>query len=238
MILGVIPARLASSRFPEKILAPIQGKPMIQHLWENMRSATKLTELVLAVDSPKVLKVVESFGGKAVLTPPELPSGTDRVAFVAKDTNASLIINIQGDEPLLPGSAIDTLVTAMERAPLAEMGTLVVKKSSREEGLNPNVVKAVISYDHSALYFSRQPLLSSPKGDFFKHIGVYAYRRQALLKLCATPPSPLELTERLEQLRALQLGFTIKVAEISHDTIAVDTKEDLERVQSALTQRN
>ncbi len=230
---AVIPARAHSSRFPFKIIAPILEKPMIQYVWENANQAKTLSSVVIATDNEVIAEVIRGFGGKVVLTP-ELPSGSDRVAFVAKDSNADFIINIQGDEPLLSSQTIDRLVLALRENPLSDLSTLAVKLTDKSQLANPNCVKVVMNKSGEALYFSRAPLQTESDGTFFKHVGIYAYRKNALMKFCKLPQGKLELTEKLEQLRALENGMRIQVVEIENDTIAVDTPEDLKKVESYL----
>lgn len=232
--LGVIPARAGSTRFPNKILAPILGKPMVQHVWEAARRAKRLNGVLVATDSPEIARAVEAFGGRAEMTSVSCPSGTDRVAEVARATDAGLVFNLQGDEPLLGSETIDALVEALASDPGADMATLAVPCEDPTLLVDPNVVKVVIDSRGHALYFSRQPLACGPGGRFLKHIGVYGYRRAALLELCALPPSRLEQVERLEQLRALEHGKTIRVAVVEDDTVAVDRPGDVALVEARL----
>ena len=194
----------------------------------------RLAARVVATDSELVAKTVEEFGGRVVMTPNHFQSGTDRVAFVARTSQAEIIINLQADEPLLNPESIDQLVEALESDPAIGLATLAVRKARGPELNDPNVVKVVLSGQGEALYFSREPLRSTPNGDFFKHIGIYAYRRAVLLRFCELPPSALEKTERLEQLRALENGIRIKVVTVAQDTIAVDAPEDIEKVERCL----
>jgi 3-deoxy-manno-octulosonate cytidylyltransferase (CMP-KDO synthetase) len=216
------------------VITPVLGKPLVQYIWEQAQKSKKLSEVIVAVDSEDVLKSVEGFGGRAVMTPSHLPSGSDRVAFVAKDCDADIIINLQADEPLLEFSAIDDLVECFEKNPQIGMATLVVKKNDLGSLEDPNTVKCVVSSQNEALYFSRKALCSNPQGGFFKHIGIYGYKKETLFALAQLPPSSLELTEKLEQLRALENGIRIGVCEISQETISVDTPSDLERVERFL----
>ncbi len=210
---------------------------MIQHVWENALLAESLSGVMIAVDNEVVAEVVRGFGAKVVMTP-ELPSGSDRVAFVAKDIAAEFIINIQGDEPLLPPEPIDLLVEALKNHPEASISTLAVKMKCPETLKNPNAVKVVLNQKNEALYFSRQPIQIDPDGTYLKHIGIYGYRREALMKFCSLPQGKLENTEKLEQLRALENGMKIQVVEIKMDTIAVDIPEDLKKVEMYLKERN
>ncbi|NBT60126.1 3-deoxy-manno-octulosonate cytidylyltransferase, partial [bacterium] len=223
--------------FPKKVIAPLLGKPLVQYIWEAAAKAKSLSAVWVAVDDPEVVRVVEAFGGKAVMTPSELPSGSDRVAYLAKDCEAEIVVNLQADEPLLPAYAIDKLVELLKNRPEFDIATLVVRKNTPSLLEDPNVVKCVSSANQRALYFSRKPLGSSPDGSFLKHLGIYAYRKQTLLKLAGISPSPLELTEKLEQLRALENGFSIGVCLVSEDTLAVDVPSDLEKVERVLREK-
>lgn len=233
--LGVIPARARSSRFPLKMLADLHGKPLVQHVWEAAVQSSRLSRVVVATDFDQIADAVRGFGGAVEMTSEDFQSGTDRVAWVAAQTDAEIVVNLQGDEPLLPPSAIDRLVEALEADPRADMATLVVRKTDRADLENLNVVKAVVSRAGNALYFSRQPLVSDADGLYFKHIGIYAYRKDALLQFCAWPCSNLEKAERLEQLRALENGLRIRAVEIDSDTIAVDVPSDIDRVHAHLS---
>jgi 3-deoxy-manno-octulosonate cytidylyltransferase (CMP-KDO synthetase) len=239
--LAIIPARANSSRFPQKVTAKIHSKPMVQYVWDAACRARRLGECIVATDDVTVAEVVESFGGRVVLTPEGLKTGTDRVAFVARDSEAEIIVNLQADEPLLKPESIDGLIDCLESTPSFDMATLAVNKDSFEDLNNPNIVKVVtagefgVSGNSSALYFSRLPITAGSGGEFLKHIGVYAFRRKALLKFCDLPSSRLEKSERLEQLRALEAGFRIGVHLVSSDTIAVDTPEDLIKVEGFIS---
>ncbi len=240
----VIPARYDSTRFPGKPLAPLKGKPVIQHVFENSRDAASVEEVIVATDSETIFERVLAFGGRAVMTSRHHTSGTDRIAEVAGSLSCDIIVNVQADEPLIRAGMIDDAVGLLsdERA---DIGTLVKEIRDPEEVLDPNVVKAVFGEDGFALYFSRSPIpyhrdewkdlstSSVRRSRFivFKHIGIYSYRRDALLKFTSMKPSRLEEREKLEQLRALENGFRIKVKETSSETIGVDTPQDLERVE-------
>lgn len=233
--IAIIPARLDSTRFPGKVLFPLLGKPMVQWVYENARAAQRLTEVVVASDHSDVVAAVEKFGGQAVLTPKGFETGTDRVAWVAEKRLCDIVVNVQGDEPCLPAEAIDQLVEALEREPKWDIATLAVLLSG--EGLrNPNQVKVVTSKSGKALYFSRQPLVTGPEESFLKHVGIYAYRREALFKLTKLPVSGLERLERLEQLRALENDLTIGVVRLKNDTAAVDVPEDVKIVEERMMQ--
>jgi 3-deoxy-manno-octulosonate cytidylyltransferase (CMP-KDO synthetase) len=244
----VIPARYDSTRFPGKPLAPLKGKPVIQHVYENSRGSLLSQEVIVATDSETIFEKVLSFGGKAVMTSRDHVSGTDRIAEVARSLRCDIIVNVQADEPLIRPEMIDDVIGLLsdERA---DMGTLVKKIHQPHEVTDPNVVKAVFGQDGFALYFSRAPIpyhrdewkeldmigIQRSQFNVFKHIGIYSYRRDALLKLTGMKPSMLENTEKLEQLRALENGFMIKVKETSSETIGVDTPRDLERVEKWLS---
>ncbi len=231
-ILGVIPARFASSRFPGKPLALIAGKPMIQHVWERSRQSGCLSRILIATDDPRIADAARSFGAEIALTRDDHPSGTDRVAEAAAATDADVIVNIQGDEPLIDPAAIDTAIHTLLDDSACQMATLKKRILTAEEINNPNVVKVVTAHDGRALYFSRSPIPFNRGGDavYWKHIGLYVYRRSLLLGYSSLPPGALEEAEKLEQLRALENGIPIRVAETSYETIGVDTPQDLQAV--------
>jgi 3-deoxy-manno-octulosonate cytidylyltransferase (CMP-KDO synthetase) len=235
--LGVIPARWSSTRLPGKALADIGGKPMIRHVWENARRSLKLTEIIIACDEPRVHAAALAFGARAVMTRQDHPSGSDRVAEAASASEADIVVNIQGDEPFIDPRLIDALVDALAADPASAMATVVKRFGSKDDFLNPNMVKVVIDRDHHALYFSRAPVphhrdgVPSDYSRYFRHIGIYAYRRDFLLQYCAWPKSFLEQEEALEQLRVLENGHRIMTVETTIDTIGVDTPEDLEKAR-------
>lgn len=244
----VIPARYDSTRFPGKPIAPLKGKPLIQHVYENSKAAAYAHDVIVATDSETIFERVLSFGGKAVMTSSEHTSGTDRVAEVARDMECDIIVNVQGDEPLIRPQMIDDTINILSDGS-ADIGTLVKKIEEPGEILDPNVVKAAFSEDGFALYFSRAPIpyhrdewkdldkfkIQDSKFKIYKHIGIYSYRRDVLLRLTDMKPSRLEEIEKLEQLRALENGFRIKVKKTSFETIGVDSPEDLERVEKWLS---
>jgi len=235
-ILGVIPARYSSRRFPGKALAPLLGKPVIQHVYERASRAKLLDRLVIATDDERIRQVAEGFGAEVRMTRSDHPSGTDRTAEVAAQEAADIVVNIQGDEPLIDPAAIDQAVQALLDHPLIPMGTLKKKIEDPDEIYNPNVVKVVTSRHGEALYFSRAPIPYHPsaEAEYFKHIGLYVYRREFLLDYPNLPIGPLERTERLEQLRALENGYRIYVAETDYESVGVDTPEDLLRIEKLL----
>lgn len=245
--LAVIPARYGSTRFPGKPLALIHGKPVIQYVYENASNATEIDDVIVATDHEDILKSVRSFGGAAQMTPSDLPSGSDRVAAVARDLSHDIVVNVQGDEPLLDPDMISLTISALKNSD-AHISTLATPVRSAEDIFDPNIVKTVFDRDMRALYFSRAPIpyyrdlypLSNTSSSIsslkiFKHIGIYAYRRDALLALTALPPTDLEKAEKLEQLRALEHGYTIKLSITEKDTFGVDTPGDLERVKEWLS---
>lgn len=231
-IIAIIPARYGSTRLPRKPLIDLLGKTMVQHVYERARRSKYLTDILIATDSEEIKKVVENFGGKAVITLKEHPSGTDRIAEVAKNTDANIIINIQGDEPLISPKIIDKVIEPFLMSNDLLMTTVITKLNETDYN-NPNVVKVVIDKNNNALYFSRS-LIPYSKNKFetiyYKHIGIYAYIKDFLLTLVELPQSPLEHTESLEQLRVLENGYKIKCVYVEEDTIGVDTKEDVKKV--------
>lgn len=210
---------------------------MIQHVWERASSARLLDRVLIATDDTRIANAAASFGAEVVMTREDHPSGTDRVAEAAASTPAQVIVNIQGDEPLIDPAAIDSAVSALLDDPQCEMATLKKRISNPADVDNPNVVKVVCSFDGRALYFSRSPIPHNRGGDaiYWKHIGLYVYRRDLLLRYSSLPPGVLENTEKLEQLRALENGITIRVAETAYETIGVDTPEDLQAVLQHLS---
>lgn len=235
-VLCVIPARYASTRLPGKPLSMIAGKPMIQHVYERACQAQLPNEVVVATDNELVEKAVLDFGGKAVMTSPDHPSGTDRLAEVAlMYPDVDVIVNVQGDEPMIPPEVIDRLAEAFNGDEDLNMATMKVVMDE-EDYENPAAVKVVTDQQGYALYFSRSLMpypRNKPEGfKVFKHVGIYAYRRNFLLKYAALAPTPLEKAESLEQLRALENGYKIKVLESDFQGIGVDTPEDLAAVNA------
>jgi 3-deoxy-manno-octulosonate cytidylyltransferase (CMP-KDO synthetase) len=240
----IIPARYSSSRFPGKPLVPLKGKPMLLHVYERARGARLVREVIIATDDRRILEAAESFGAKVVMTSGAHPSGTDRVAEAARTAapEADIFVNLQGDEPLIRPEMIDDVIMLLEDE-RADIGTLVKRIEREEEFRDPNVVKAVFNGDGFALYFSRSPIPFNRNDEKtqavnkiggFKHIGIYSYRREALMRLTGLRPTRLEETERLEQLRALENGMRIKIKETAYDTIGVDTPEDVLKVEECL----
>jgi 3-deoxy-manno-octulosonate cytidylyltransferase (CMP-KDO synthetase) len=237
-ILGVIPARLQSSRFPGKVLAEIASKPMVQHVYERASQARYLTSTIIATDDERVVEAARAFGARVRMTRPDHPSGTDRVAEVASAENAEIVVNIQGDEPLIDPDAIDAAILPLVHDPSVVMSTLKKKIENPREIQDPNVVKVVTDRAGDAIYFSRCPIpyerdrLAAGAPPYFKHVGLYVYSRDFLMEYPVLPVGPLEQAERLEQLRALENGYRIRVVETEYESVGVDTPEDLERVSA------
>jgi 3-deoxy-manno-octulosonate cytidylyltransferase (CMP-KDO synthetase) len=239
-VIGVIPARYQSSRLEGKPLADILGKPMIQHVYERARLARNLDDVMVATDDERIRRTVAEFGGKAVMTSAEHRSGTDRVAEAIASDRADVVVNIQGDEPMLDPVMLEEVVAPFREGTSVQLVTLKKEVFRDDEFADPGVVKVVTDPNGTALYFSRS-LIPYPRSRtrhfrVFEHVGVYAYTRECLLKLAALPVSPLEEVESLEQLRALENGIPILVVETKScvQSISVDTQADLERVREAL----
>lgn len=236
-VVAVIPARYASTRLPGKPLLRETGQTLIQHVVEAAMRATTLDRVIVATDDVRIVEAVEAFGGEAVMTRDDHPSGSDRVAEVAARLNdAELIVNLQGDEPSIAGSTIDHLVRRLRNDPDASMATLATPITDPEVFHDPACVKVVLASDGRALYFSRSPIPfhrdhpGYPDGSLgLLHLGVYAYRRPFLLQLAALPPSPLEQAEKLEQLRVLEAGRSIAVGVVAEPGVGIDTPEDYAR---------
>ena len=239
-VLGVIPARYSSTRFEGKVLADIGGKPMLQHVWERAQQALVLDEVIIACDDTRVEEAARAFGAQVVRTSKGHASGTDRIIEVVNPLEVRIIIDIQGDEPLINPLMIDTLAQAMLDNDKVSMATLMKKIERPEEIEDPHVVKVVVDKNNFALYFSRAAIpfrahsseVAEPA--YYKHIGLYGYTKDFLFTFKNIPPSSLEKIEKLEQLRVLEGGYRIKVLETKFDTVGVDTPEDLEKVKEIL----
>ncbi|MFA5865575.1 MAG: 3-deoxy-manno-octulosonate cytidylyltransferase [Phycisphaerae bacterium] len=228
----VIPARYASSRFPGKILARATGKFLIEHVYEQAKKARLVRDVIIAADDARTMKAAETFGAKTIMTDPDLPSGTDRVAAAIKDMDVDIVINVQGDEPTMHPDAIDQLVELMiDRT--TPMATLATPFKSNKEIANPNYVKVLLNKNHFAMYFSRS-IIPYPRDGFASlpagfthllHLGIYAYQKDFLLQLTNLPPAPIEQIEKLEQLRVLWNGYNIKVGITPYRTNGIDTPE-------------
>jgi 3-deoxy-manno-octulosonate cytidylyltransferase (CMP-KDO synthetase) len=243
-ITAIIPARYASTRFEGKALVDIKGKPMVRHVYERTAQAHLVSEVIVATDDERIAAAVHSFGGKVVMTSRDHETGTDRLAEVAAGLDAEIVVNVQGDEPLIEPAMIDEAIRPLVDDATIVMGTLKSRIRNLHDFLSPNVVKVVTDRDGFALYFSRSPLpnfrdkwndlkdeaFNSGKLLCHKHVGLYVYRREFLLQYARMAPTLLELSEKLEQLRVLENGYRIKVVETAYDSIGVDTPGDLEKV--------
>jgi 3-deoxy-manno-octulosonate cytidylyltransferase (CMP-KDO synthetase) len=236
-IVALIPARYESSRFPGKPLAEIAGKPMIEHVYRRAASAASVGAVVVATDDMRIFQAVEAFGGIARMTRASHQSGSDRLAEVAEELACEIVVNVQGDEPLIEPEMIEQTIAALDGDPGVHMSTLRRRITDHAEYLNPNLVKVVVDRDGNALYFSRSPIphARGAATTAYGHVGLYAYRRAFLLAFARLQPTPLELAESLEQLRALEHGFRIRTAETPYESIGVDTPEDLERIRRVMT---
>lgn len=239
---AIIPARLASTRLPRKVLADVHGKPLIWHVWERVSQAKNINSIIVATDSAEVVEVVTDWGGTALLTDPACQSGTERLASLVGELDGDLILNVQGDEPLVDPGMLDSLVANWLSAP-CDLITPIYSITNVDDLSNPNVVKVARAYDGRALYFSRNPIpyvRDCPKEQwleqysFWGHIGVYGYRKEVLARYTVLPISSLQAAESLEQLRFLEAGYSVHTVETTYQSIAVDTPEDLERVRRIL----
>ncbi len=241
-IIGVIPARYASTRFPGKPLAKINGKPMLAWVVEQARKA--LPQLIVATDHPEIAALAESLKVQVVMTPSELPTGSDRAYAAVQNIPCDVVINIQGDEPLLDPQMLKTLVGCFEADPQIEMATLG-RKLTMDDLRSPNTAKIVVNHKSEALYFSRYPIPYSrlqPEAEqnlrgCLKHVGIYGYKKDFLAQFCKAEPCDLEKAESLEQLRALYLGARIRVAEVTGDSWGVDTPEDVAKIEKLMAER-
>ncbi len=247
-VAALIPARYGSTRFPGKPLALLRGKPMIQHVYERTRLVRGLSCVLVATDDERIAEAVRKFGGEVVMTRTDHPTGTDRLAEVAQQLNAEIVVNVQGDLPFFPPTMVEDAVTALVEAPMAVMSTVKTPIWDLAEWRNPNVVKVVTDRAGVALYFSRSPIpfrreqgapgrsLRQGQREIlgFRHIGLYVYRRDFLFRFTHLPRTELEQTEQLEQLRALEWGYKIVVSETERSTIEVDTPEDLQRAEETM----
>lgn len=234
-IIGVIPARYSSTRFPGKPLADIGGKPMIQHAWESSSKSKLINELCVATDDKRIYDAVGRFWGKAVMTSSKHTSGSDRIGEVVKNIKCDIVVNIQGDEPFINPANIDKAIKPLLADSKIQVSTLCTRIKNKEEINNPNVVKVVTDKKGFALYFSRHGIpfnRDDAKGiTYYKHIGLYVYRKDYLMKFIKLKPSKLEIAEKLEQLRILENGERIKVVVTNIDSVTVDTKEDLKKIK-------
>lgn len=236
--IGVIPARLGSTRLAQKVLLDINGKPMIQHVWEAAKKAKALDDVIIATDNETVINIAKRFGAKAVLTSVDHKSGTDRITEIVNPIDVKVVVNIQGDEPLIQPSMINELAMVLLDGPKLVMATLAKKISDEKDIHDPNIVKVALDKEGFALYFSRAPIpyTREPQTGFltpshYKHIGIYAYTKDFLFTFTNMPQSKLEQIEKLEQLRVLENGYKIKVIETKYETKSVDVQEDLDAVK-------
>ncbi|GAC1628593.1 MAG: 3-deoxy-manno-octulosonate cytidylyltransferase [Candidatus Acidiferrum sp.] len=236
----VIPARYGSTRLPGKPLVTLAGKTMIEHVYQRAKAAQRASRVLVATDDERILKAVESFGGEALMTRADHRSGTERVAEIAAHQAGDVFVNVQGDEPLLDPIAVDAAVQALLEEPRAAIATVATPISFPADIMDPNVVKTVLDFDGNALYFSRAPIpwVRDPATKIqvrhLKHLGVYVYTRDALLEFPTLPQGQLEKIEQLEQLRWLENGWKIRVAEVEHDACSVDVPADIARVEKLL----
>lgn len=233
---GIIPARYDSKRFPGKHLAVILGKSIIQRVYEQAQTANLLQRIIIATDDERIFQASQAFGAEVLMTSPLHNSGTERAAEIAEKINTPIIINIQGDEPLLRGKMIDDLVIALQDETIP-MATLAAKVKDLSLINEKNIVKAVLDKNGFALYFSRSPLPFQASDYFWQHIGIYGYQRDFLLEFSQLSASRLETTEKLEQLRVLENGYKIKIIETSSPTLSVNTPRDIIRIENFLKQR-
>ena len=242
-VIAIIPARYGSTRLDGKPLLDIGGKPMVQWVYERAKKAKLIRDVMVATDDKRVMSAVERFGGKAVMTSSSHRSGTDRIAEAAGSLNADVIVNVQGDEPLIEPEMIDEAIKPLLAESSLLISTLKTRIANEEELKDPNVVKVVTDREGFAIYFSRLPIpyvressefgvrSSELKATYYKHIGLYVYRKDFLLKFAKMKPTPLEDAEKLEQLRVLENGYKIKVVQTKYNSVGVDTQEDLEKVR-------
>lgn len=239
-VLAVIPARYASTRFPGKVLASIAGRPMIERVFERVQRARLVSRVIVATDDEKIKSAVEAFGGEAMMTRRDHRTGTDRVAEVAARIRAEVYVNVQGDEPLIDPGTIDAVSAAVMEEESVQIATACTGVGQPKDIMDPNVVKVVRDFDSNALYFSRAPVPwvrdreEKVAAKHWKHLGLYAHRRDALLEFPTLPPGELERLEQLEQLRWLENGFGIAVVETDYDAVSVDVPADVERVEQLL----
>ena len=239
-VMAVIPARLASTRLEAKVLLDIAGKPMIQYVFESVKESSLIDGIVIACDDERVMKVVQDFGAKAVMTSKDHLSGSDRIAEVVRDEDVDIVVNVQGDEPLIEAGAIDDLVRAITSDENCPMATLIKPIEDSNDIDNPNVVKVIVDCQGDAIYFSRSRIpfnRGTNSGVYYKHLGIYIYRKEFLMKYISLPVSVLEQTESLEQLRVIEAGYKIKTVITTMEIIGVDTREDLERVKKEIENR-
>jgi 3-deoxy-manno-octulosonate cytidylyltransferase (CMP-KDO synthetase) len=239
-VIVVIPSRYASTRLPGKPLLPLAGKPMVQHVYERAKRAQTVHRVIVATDDQRIMDAVMAFGGEARMTRSDHRTGTERIAEVAVHEPGDVFVNVQGDEPLIDPVAIDTAVGALLEEPQAQISTVATPIRHAGDIMDPNVVKTVLDFDGNALYFSRAPIpwirdtQQKVHVKYWKHLGLYVFQREALLEFPTLPQGELERIEQLEQLRWLENGWKIRVAEVVHDAVSVDVLEDVARVEKLM----
>jgi 3-deoxy-manno-octulosonate cytidylyltransferase (CMP-KDO synthetase) len=243
-VVVVIPARYGSTRLPGKPLVLLAGKPMIRRVYERAKLAKQANQVIVATDDERIVKAVEAFGGEARMTRADHRTGTERVAEVAAHVEGDIFVNVQGDEPLLDPVAVDTAVASLLEEPVASISTVATAIKTPGDIMDPNVVKTVLDFDGNALYFSRAPIpwvrdtANKTLVRHLKHLGLYVFQREALLEYATLPQGDLERIEQLEQLRWMENGWKIRVAEVEHDAVSVDVPEDVARVEKLLQGQN
>jgi len=239
-VVVVIPSRYASTRLPGKPLVLLAGKPMVQHVYERAKQAQTVHRVVVATDDQRIVDAVKAFGGESRMTRADHRTGTERIAEVAVHEPGDVFVNVQGDEPLIDPVAIDTAVGALLEEPQAQIATVATPIRHAGDIMDPNVVKTVLDFDGNALYFSRAPIpwirdtQQKLHVKYWKHLGLYVFQREALLEYSTLPQGELEKIEQLEQLRWLENGWKIRVAEVAHDAVSVDVPEDVARVEKLM----
>jgi 3-deoxy-manno-octulosonate cytidylyltransferase (CMP-KDO synthetase) len=239
-IVIAIPARYGSTRLPGKPLVNLAGKPMIQRVYQRAQLSQRATRVIVATEDERIVKAVESFGGEARMTRADHRTGTERVAEIAAHVEGDVFVNVQGDEPLLDPAAVDAAIDALLEEPAAAVATVATPIRTPADIMDPNVVKTVLDFDNNALYFSRAPIPwvrdtgAKQHARHWKHLGLYVFQRDALLEYPTLPQGELEKLEQLEQLRWLENGWKIRVAEVEHDAVSVDVPEDVARVEKLL----
>ncbi len=239
-VIVVIPARYASTRLPGKPLVPLAGKPMVQHVYERAKRAQTVHRVMVATDDQRIMDAVTAFGGEARMTRSDHRTGTERIAEVAVHEAGDVFDNVQGEEPLIDPVAIDTAVGALLEEPPAQISTVATLIRHAGDIMDPNVVKTVLDFDGNALYFSRAPIpwirdtQQKVHVNYWKHLGLYVFQREALMEFPTLPQGELEKIEQLEQLRWLENGWKIRVAEVAHDAVSVDVPEDVARVEKLM----
>lgn len=239
-VIAVIPARYGSTRLPGKPLVTLAGKSMIQRVYERVKLAQHVNRVIVATDDDRIVKAVQEFGGEARMTRPDHRTGTERVAEIAAHESGDVFVNVQGDEPLLDPAAVDTAVGALLEEPQVTIATVATPIKVPADIMDPNICKVALDFDENALYFSRAPIpwvrdtAGHVQARHLKHLGLYVFRREALLEYPTLPQGELERIEQLEQLRWLENGWKIRVAEVEHDAVSVDVPDDIARVEKLL----